>query len=112
MADNISRETVLDMLDKIEEEVAEGLGFQYEKWRDYVCEIDESCADWVYDENGMDRNIPAWVCSNCRQKNDMIPTQIQYPGGVRRVMNPYAWAGSKFCPNCGKRMGRKKETEK
>lgn len=59
---------------------------------------------WEYDENGMDWNIPAWTCSECGEKNDMIPTSIQYKDGPRRVVNPHMWAGSKFCPNCGARM--------
>ena len=29
------------MLDEIESEVANGLGFQYAKWRKYVCDYDE-----------------------------------------------------------------------
>ena len=34
--DLISREAVLDMLDTIESEIADGDGYQYEKWRTYV----------------------------------------------------------------------------
>ena len=107
MSDKINKETVLDMLDEIESEVAEGLGFQYEKWLKYIDNIKPETGEWIYDENGMDRNIPAWVCSNCRQKNDMIPTLIQYPSGTKKVVNPYMWAGSKFCPNCGLKMCKK-----
>ena len=32
---------------------------------------------WVYDENGMDWNIPAWKCRECGMRNAMIPTIIQ-----------------------------------
>ena len=51
---------------------------------------------WIYDENGMDWNLPAWVCSECKAKNDMIPTLIRYGGKVVKVTNPNAWAGSNF----------------
>lgn len=62
---------------------------------------------WVYDPDGMDWNIPAWRCSECHQRNDMIPTTIRHKGNVvKKVENPYAWAGSKFCANCGAAMER------
>lgn len=59
---------------------------------------------WLYDPNGMDWNLPAWVCSECHQKNDMIPTHIWGKDSMIRVTKPLRWAGSKFCPNCGARM--------
>lgn len=67
--------------------------------------------EWIYDENGMDWNIPAWRCSNCGGRNDMIPISTQYKDGPRRVVNPYIWAGSKFCPNCGAKMGEVKDVQ-
>lgn len=39
MKDLIEREIILDALDEIESEVADGDGFQYEKWRQYFCEL-------------------------------------------------------------------------
>lgn len=59
---------------------------------------------WVWDENGMDWNLGAWVCSECHARNDNIPPAIKYNDGYRKVGNPYMWQGSKFCPNCGARM--------
>ena len=35
----ISRQAAIDALDEIESEVADGDGFQYEKWRRYFCEL-------------------------------------------------------------------------
>ena len=37
--DCISRQQAIDALDDIESEVADGGGFQYEKWRKYFCEL-------------------------------------------------------------------------
>jgi len=51
---------------------------------------------WVYDENGCDWNIGAWVCSECGSKNDGLPWDSK--------MNPYAFASSHYCPNCGAKM--------
>ena len=54
---------------------------------------------WILDPDGMDWNIPAWVCSVCGCKNDNLPVA----NGVtpRTVMR---FCGSKFCPNCGAKM--------
>ena len=35
----VSRQEAIDALDEIESEVADGYGFQYEKWRRYFCEL-------------------------------------------------------------------------
>lgn len=59
---------------------------------------------WVYDPNGMDWGLPAWVCSECHQKNSMIPTHIRGKDSMIRVTKPLLWAGSRYCPNCGARM--------
>lgn len=68
-------------------------------------EAEPQVGHWIYDPNGMDWGLAAWKCSECRNKNDMIPTTINYgKDGIKRVTNPYAWAGSKFCPNCGCKM--------
>ena len=37
--DTISRKAAIDALDEIEAEVADGLGFQYEKWRQCFAEM-------------------------------------------------------------------------
>ena len=54
-------------------------------------------AHWVYDSNGLDWGLGAWVCSSCHMKNDNIPV-------MKLDINPMWFAGSKFCPNCGKTM--------
>ena len=54
-------------------------------------------AHWVYDTNGLDWGLGAWVCSSCHTKNDNIPA-------MQLDINPLWFAGSKFCPNYGKTM--------
>lgn len=39
MDDTISRAAAIDALDEIESEVADGEGFQYEKWRSHIAEL-------------------------------------------------------------------------
>lgn len=58
---------------------------------------------WVYDPNGMDFNLGAWVCSECKVKNDNL-------GGSQRI-NPYHFVGSRYCPNCGAKMDGGEEHE-
>ena len=55
-------------------------------------------AEWIYDENGNDWGLGAWICSQCGSKNDNL--------GMNKDIDPYVFAGSKFCPHCGLRMSR------
>lgn len=59
---------------------------------------------WVWDKNGMDWNIGAWRCSECGARNSNIGSS-----GTPMLDNPMNWSGSKFCPNCGVKMGYKNE---
>ena len=59
-------------------------------------------AHWVYDPDGLDWGLGAWVCSSCHMKNDNIPVPALNPDIAR--LNPLLYSGSKFCPNCGKTM--------
>lgn len=65
-------------------------------------------AFWVYDPNGMDWGLPAWRCSECGCRNDMIPTYIARGEGkppiTHEYINPLSFAGTKYCPECGRRM--------
>ena len=53
----------------------------------------QSKAAWVWNPNGVDWGLGAWVCSSCGCKNDNLP--------MDENIVPIRWAGSKFCPNCG-----------
>ena len=50
-------------------------------------------AHWEWDENGMDWNLGAWTCSNCRRKAETWWANDKH--------NPLRCAGSHFCGNCG-----------
>jgi hypothetical protein len=61
-------------------------------------------AHWVLNPNGMDWGLPAWTCSHCGGRNDMIPPFITTNKGGYVPKNPNAFAGSNYCPNCGAKM--------
>ena len=62
----------------------------------------EETAHWEWYEHAYDWNLGGFVCSNCRAKNDNLPGMNDW--GVK---DPYLYVGSKFCPECGRRMVRK-----
>ena len=51
---------------------------------------------WVYDSNGMDWGLGAWICSECGCKNNNL--------GMDNRIKPLLFEGSKYCPNCGAKM--------
>lgn len=55
---------------------------------------------WTYDPNAYDWEIGGWCCSLCYCKNDNL-------GGNNPDINPYWYAGAKYCPNCGAKMDGK-----
>ena len=72
-------------------------------------EAERKWGHWIYDENGMDWNLSAWICSECRCRNDNIPTMIKMGKESRRIAEPRMWQGSRFCPNCGADMRGEKD---
>ena len=107
MNDMISRHAVMNRIEN-----------EYRKWGDEYdvpqilgdiedlppAEPERKTGHWVYDENGMDWNLPAWVCSECHGRNGMIPTYIRGKDKMIKVEHPLMWAGSKYCPSCGAKM--------
>lgn len=51
---------------------------------------------WIYDPDATDWGIGGWVCSECKQKNNLLTCN----GDV----NPFQFVGSSFCPSCGAKM--------
>jgi hypothetical protein len=49
---------------------------------------------WEWDEDGIDWNIGAWKCSECRS------TAEAWWAGTKNV-NPYHCSGHRYCSNCG-----------
>lgn len=52
---------------------------------------------WIWDPNGMDWGLGAWQCSECACRNNNLP--------MNNRINPLVFSGSKYCPNCGAKMG-------
>ena len=53
-------------------------------------------SQWYWDRNGIDWSIGAWRCKACGYRNTALPSDAS--------INPYMWAGSKYCTECGRRM--------
>lgn len=88
--DLIPRQAVIKMLNKIENAVEDGDGFQFNEWIYYAKHIPsaEKNAEWLIDEH-IDENT---YCSNC---------------GFYRL-SEYV-KGFKYCPNCGAKMKGEKD---
>ena len=61
---------------------------------------------WILDPNGMDWNLPAWVCSECHGRNNNLPLMDDV-----NEHNVYRWAGSQYCPCCGAKMNEEVEQD-
>lgn len=60
---------------------------------------------WVWNNDAIDWNIGAWVCSECGVRNENIHAEA--PGKRRGcICSPYVWAGSQYCPSCGAKMDK------
>ena len=97
MNDLISRQAAIDALDEIESEVADGYGYQYEKWRKYFCGLPSAQpepvkhAHWIPDERETGEGSNTYKCSACGEIQMLI----------EGTPNENGW---KYCPNCGARM--------
>ena len=66
---------------------------------------EQKIAYWYYDPNANDWGLGGWCCSNCHFKNDIL-------GMNKDLRIPiFAFAGTKYCGNCGCKMIGKKEDE-
>lgn len=115
MADYISRETLMKNFDGIDLTKCVKYGNETEEQRNrsydtmMMYEIayaiqDAPTADvapvvhteWIWDDNGMDWGLGAWLCGACFCRNANLP--------ANKKLNPYVWAGAKYCPHCGAKM--------
>lgn len=83
-------------------------GLEYEPERcDETCEFakviqeikklkQEKEAYWIWNPNGMDWGLGAWVCSKCGNRGSRTPTD--------KKQNPLLYAGALYCGNCGAKM--------
>ena len=59
--------------------------------------MNDNTAKWVWDQDAIDFGIGAWACDKCYCVNH----NLTYCG---KSDNPMRWSGSKYCPNCGRKM--------
>lgn len=59
--------------------------------------MNENTAEWVWDPDGIDWYIGAWACNACWCLNHNLDA-------CKKDENPMIWSGSKYCPNCGRKM--------
>ena len=69
----------------------------------------ERVGEWIYDPNAYDYGLPAWKCDQCGCVNANIPPNIRTKDSKPNYapVNPNAFDGSNFCPNCGARMEKR-----
>lgn len=87
--DCISKQSILDMLDKIETAIEEGDGFQYDDWVEYVNEMQTVTSarekgKWVRHKT----ELGAYWCDQCGKRSSN---------------------GGNYCPNCGSYNGGRQQ---
>ena len=83
--DCISRQAAIDAIDEIESEIADGFGFEYEKWRKYFCDLPPAQPETAKRIVGKSRDgMTLWYqCDMCNEPVD---------------------AQDNFCRECGRRL--------
>ena len=84
--DCISRRVAIEAIDDIESEVADGFGFQYEKWREYFCELPAVQPDHVAD---VSKKVDVDDCISRRAVKEKLKQNLTYMRafGVDRCIN-------------------------
>ena len=102
MSDVISRQAAIDAIDEIESEIADGLGFEYERWRKYFCDLPPAQPErikgrwmpWKYAMPGKEYKFhKCSVCGTCDEYVIDVPRPNGTIGRLESIRN--------FCPNCG-----------
>lgn len=60
-------------------------------------------AYWYYSKNAYDYGLGGWICNKCNMPNMNLPNN--------KRIDPMLFNGSKYCPNCGKKMKSKLRME-
>lgn len=69
-----------------------------ERWAKRLEEKKPDGAYWQWNPDGMDWGLGAWECSKCGFANNNLPSMAV------THLHPMSFAGSKFCPNCGRKI--------
>ena len=85
MSELIDRQAAIDALDEIESEVADGDGYQYEKWRKYFCDLPPAQSDSNKYEYHYDHTDCIWYRPEARNRCPV--TCAQYRDGWNDAMN-------------------------
>lgn len=80
----------------VNDPICEALHNAYDTGKRAADVVEVKHGKWEYDPDGNDWGLGAWRCSLCQCKNDNL--------GMGKHINPYQFAGSKYCPNCGAKM--------
>ena len=91
MSDDLIRRS--DAIKAVNKAKAEGMTECQTYYLGIVPTIEPKHGEWIWDNDAVDWNLGAWICSNCHARNDNIPHS-------ERTI-PLRWSGSKYCPNCG-----------
>lgn len=86
------------VLDVDPREIDEIYTEKMERWADRLREAKPDGAFWSWNQNGMDWGLGAWECTKCGCANNNLPSM------ANENLNPMNFAGSKFCPQCGKKI--------
>ena len=103
--DLISRQAVITMLNKIENAVEDGDGFQFNKWIEYAKELPsaEKTAEWIKQKSGDELFPEEIVCSKCYHSNSHLDFD-EHNNPIGKL-----FLKSKYCPNCGAKMKKSGE---
>ena len=96
MSDFVSREKTFDVLSDYYHHKTQ---VQHQALKEALDRVPsaEKTGRWIWDENGIDFGIGAWICSACGSKSETF-------WQTYKESNPNRYAGSHYCGNCGAKM--------